>query len=167
MFRRARELGPPFLVPLAWTFVTATALGVVDEYVLFVAHVVMSVLLAAFAVTGRSDMQTGVLNAWWWVIAVGVLPAVSGVVGFRLGAPQLLGVAVVGWMLLPAAGFVYTAQGVSEGAWIYWTGTAGCLLGVVLYGGGVLVGATAPTVAGLALVGLGQTAGILDAALRY
>ena len=50
MFRRSRELGPALLVPLAWTFVIAAHLGVVIPRTLFIAHVVMTVLLAGFAV---------------------------------------------------------------------------------------------------------------------
>lgn len=169
MFRRARELGPPLLVPLAWTFVTAVHLDVVSDRTLFIAHLVMSVLLAGFAVTGRPDMEEGVLHVWWWIIAVGFLATLCGTVGFQTetGGEALQAVALLGWMVLPAVGFVDTGRRVTAGTWIYAGGTAGCLLGALLYLTGLTAGIDEARIAGLVLVGVGQTAGILDAALRY
>jgi len=167
MFRRAREFGPALLVPFAWTFVTGAHLGVGSDQALFVAHVVMVVLLAGFAITGRADMQEGVLEVWWYVIVVGFVVTLSGLVGVWTGMAALQGVALVGWMVLPAVGFVYTGRRVSAGAWIYVGGAAGCAVGVLLYAAGVAWSADPALVGGLALVTVGQTAGILDAALRY
>jgi len=169
MFRRAREFGPALLVPFAWTVVTAAHLGVGSDHALFVAHVVMTVLLAGFAITGRADMQEGVLEVWWYVIVVGFVVTLCGLVGIRVETAGrfLQGVALVGWMLLPAVGFVYTGRRVSDGAWIYLGGAAGCAVGVLLYAVGVVWSADVALLGGLALVGAGQTAGILDAALRY
>ena len=169
MFRRARELGPAFLVPLAWTFVTAAHLDVVTDHTLFVAHVVMAMLLAVFAVTGRPDMQEGLLNVWWRIIAVGFVVTLAGVLGFLADGDgtRLLGVALVGWMLLPAVGFVDTGRRVTEGTWIYFGGTAACLVGAFLYAVGLFGAVEGASIAGLVSVGIGQTAGILDAAIRY
>lgn len=157
------------LVPLAWTLVTAAHLGIVREDTLFAAHVVMSVLLAGFVFTGRADMQEGVLDAWWHIVAVGLLATLSGTAGFVVESARtaLLAVALVGWMVLPAAGFVFTGRRVTDGTWIYFGGAAGCVLGAMLYAAGVLAPLDSATIAGLVLVGIGQTAGILDAALRY
>ncbi|MFO7925925.1 hypothetical protein [Natronomonas sp.] len=169
MFRRLRELGPSLLVPLAWTFVTAAHLGIVVPRTLFIAHVVMAVLLAGFAVTGRADMREGVLRVWWRIIAVGVVVTLAGVLSFRVdvGVVLLSGIALGGWMLLPAVGFAYTGRRVAEGAWIYFGGAAACLAGASLYAAG-LFGAVLPLwLGGLVCVGIGQTAGILDATLRY
>ena len=169
MFRRSRELGPALLVPLAWTFVIAAHLGVVFPRTLFIAHVVMAALLAGFAVTGRADMREGVLHVWWRIIAVGFFMTLAGVFSFRVDAATVLlsGIALGGWMLLPAAGFVYTGQRVPEGEWIYFGGAAACLVGASLYTIG-LFGAVLPLwLAGLVWVGIGQTVGILDAVLRY
>lgn len=168
MFRRLRELGPPVLVPLAWTFVTVAHLDLVSDHTVFVAHVVMAVLLGGFAATGRADMQEGVLHVWWRIIAVGFVVTVIGVVGFQVGTlgTVLLGVALGGWMTLPAIGFVYTGKRVTGGAWIYFGGGAACLVGVALYALGFF-GETVLQIAGLVCVGTGQTVGILDAALRY
>jgi len=168
MFRRARELGPPLLVPLAWTFVAAAQVGVVADRTIFIALVVMSVLLAGFAVTGRADMRSGALLVWWRIIAVGTFVTLCGVAGFLLD-PQnelLLAIALVGWMLLPAVGFVDTGRRVADGTWVYAAGTVGCVVGAALYGWGFAVASDPGMLAGLALVGIGQTAGIFDAALR-
>jgi len=168
VFRRARELGPPLLVPLAWTFVAAAQIGVVADRTIFIALVVMSVLLAGFAATGRADMRSGALLVWWRIIAVGTLVTLCGVAGFLLDprSEMLLAIALVGWMLLPAVGFVDTGRRVADGNWVYAVGTVGCVVGAVLYGWGLAVGSAQGMLAGLALVGIGQTAGIFDAALR-
>lgn len=166
MFRRARERGPVVLIPLAWGFVTAAHVDLVTDHTLFVAHVVMSVLLAGFVVTGRADMQEGTLRVWWWVIAVGLVVTLAGTAGFRLGSTPLLAVAVLGWMLLPAAGFLDTGRRAGTGGRIYLAGAGGCLVGALLYGGGLLAASTPLLLAGLIVVGLSQTAGILDAVRR-
>jgi len=157
------------LIPLAWLVVTAASLGVVTDRTLFIAHVVMSVLLAGFAVTARTDMREGVLRVWWYVIAVGFVAAALGAVGFRVDGAALQAVAVYGWMLLPAAGLLYTGQRVPEARWVYLGGGALCVVGAAAHALAPLVPAPATysTVAGLAAVGLGQTAGIVDAAYRY
>jgi hypothetical protein len=169
MFRRARELGPALLVPLAWTFVTAAHLDLVADRTLFVAHVVMLVLLMAFAVTGRADMRAGTLWVWWYVIVAGTALTLLGTVGFRVerASATLHAVALVGWMLLPAVGFVDTGRRAGDGGRIYLAGAAGCVFGALLYVGGLFVPSAPVRIAGLVLVGVGQTAGILHAVLRY
>ncbi|WP_345782007.1 hypothetical protein [Natronococcus sp. A-GB1] len=169
MLRRARELGPPVLVPLAWTFVVAAHLGVVAVRTLFIAHVVMSALLAVFAVSGRSDMRRGTLLVWWRLIVVGLFVTLCGTVGFLLEpvAAPLQGIALFGWMLLPAVGFVDTGRRVPKGTWIYLGGAAACGLGAVAYAVGAVAATDPIATAGLVAVGFGQTAGILDAAIRY
>jgi hypothetical protein len=170
MLRRAREVGPGGLVPLAWAFTIAAHADVVADHTLFIAHVVMTTLLAVFAVTGRSDMQTGVLNAWWWIIAVGFLVTLAGTIGFQVDtAGQVLqGLAVGGWVVLPAVGFLYTGRAVTDGAWIYFTGAVGCFLGLAVYLSGLFLEVPSVAVpAGLGVVGFGQTIGILDAVIRY
>lgn len=168
MLRRPRELGPPFLVPLAWTFVTAAHLGWVREYTLFVAHVVMAVLLIGFAVTGYADMREGVLWTWWKIIAFGSVVTLCGVVGLWLEpvAEPLVAVALFGWMGLPAVGFVVTGRRLAEGTGLYGGAAAACVLGGTVYAGSLLTGVDAAAIGGLTLVGLGQTVGIVEAALR-
>ncbi|MFO8116483.1 MAG: hypothetical protein R6U01_14190 [Halorubrum sp.] len=171
MFRSIRANGPALLVPAAWLVVAATTLGVVSTHALFVAHVVMSALLVAFVVASWRDMATGVLRAWKLVILAGTPVTLAGVAGFLLrggdaGVPAdvLLAVSLFGWALLPALGFTYTGRRVEAGARIYAAGVVCCVAGAVA----VAVAPSPPwTAVGLAVVGAGQTAGILDATLRY
>jgi hypothetical protein len=160
MLRRLRETGPAVLVPLAWTFVTAAHLGFVARRTLLVAHAVMATLLLAFAVLSWPDMRAGALLAWRRVVVVGTGLTVAGAVGLVRSDPRLLWVAVVGWMLLPAAGLIDTARRGARPAPVYYAGGASAALGAAVY-----VGAPGPTttLAGLALVGVGQTAGIVAA----
>lgn len=167
MFRRARELGPTLLVPLAWTVVTAAHLDLVAERSLFIAHVVMTVLLVGFAATGRADMREGALLVWWRIIAVGALVTLLGTLGFAVETARepLWAVALGGWMVLPAVGFLDTSRRVTGGR-VYVLGAAACGLGALVYAGSVVSSLDSGLVVGLALVGIGQTAGIFDAALR-
>ncbi|MFC7058124.1 hypothetical protein [Halovenus salina] len=167
MLRRPRELGPPMLVPLAWTFAAAANAGAVSDHTLFIAHVVMAVMLAVFAVTGRRDMREGTLRVWWSLIVVGFFVTAAGAVGFQVetASDLLLGVALYGWMLLPAVGFLDTGRRATDGG-VYLAGAAGCLLGAGITAVGTFAGVDLAAVAGPAVVGVAQTAGIVDAAAR-
>lgn len=168
MLTRLRENGPVVLVPLAWAFVTAAHLGAVSERTLLAAHVVMEILLVAFVTLSWTDMREGVLLAWRRVILGGVPITFAGMAGL-LATPSidaLLWVAVVGWMGLPAAGLVYTGQRVDTDAWVYTGGGGLSAVGGVVYLLAPALGEVA-TLGGLALVGLGQTAGIVAAVVRY
>jgi hypothetical protein len=157
------------LVPLAWLFVIASHLGHVTDHTLSIALVVMGVLLAVFAVTGRSDMQEGTLRVWWGIVVAGFVLTLLGVVGFVVdpASEPLLALSLLGWMLLPAVGFVDTGRRTGDGSWLYVGSATGCVLGTALYGTGLLTSAVLARIAGLTLVGLGQTAGILYAVLRH
>ena len=169
MFRQAREFGPVVLIPLAWGFVAAAHLRIVSTSTLFIAHVVMATLLAGFAVTGRPDMREGVLHTWWLVIVSGFVATVVGAMGFRVGSSGSLfqGIALFGWMVLPAVGFVDTGRRVSKRAWIYFGSATACVLGAAVYALGLFVSLPVGPVFGLGLVGGGQTLAILDAAFGY
>jgi hypothetical protein len=164
----ARDLAPAALVPGAWLATGAVHADVLGTDGIFIAHVVMAGFIAFFAVTGWSAMSTGALRAWRLVLAVGLGVTLAGVAGF-LGAPgeeALLGTSLVGWMLLPAAGLVYTGQEMPGSGLVYYGGGGLSALGAVVYvaalgaglGGGVELTA-------LAVVGAGQTAGMLAGAL--
>ena len=169
MFDRLWETGPALWIPAAWSVVIAARLELVSARPMFVMHAVMSALLVAFAVASWGEMQSGVLRAWRTVILVGTPFALAGLAGFLVPAwaTWLRAAALGGWMLLPAWGFVRTSRVVTEGAWIHVASAGGCLLGAGLYAGGNIAGIEALRIAGLAVVGVGQTAGILDAVLRY
>lgn len=165
MFRTLRANGPALLVPLAWAFVTAAHVELVTTRTLLVAHVVMAVLLLAFAALSWSEMTDGALLAWRRVIVVGFLVTLAGTVGLATSTPvvPLLWVAVVGWMVLPAAGLLYTGRLVTTFPRVYLVGGACSALGAVAYLLAPVVVGIPLTLAGLALVGVGQTAGILAA----
>ena len=169
MLRQAREFGPALLVPLAWIFVTAAHLDVVAASTLFIAHVVMSVLLAVFAVTGRADMREGTLRVWWWVIAVGFVVTLLGTVGFRIdtGGALLQTLALYGWMLLPVVGFVDTARRGADRPRRYYGGGLASVLGAIGYAAGFATASPSLQIGGLLVVGTGQTVAIVDAAFGY
>jgi len=173
-----RENGPALLVPAAWGVAAGAVLGVVSSHALFVAHVVMSVLLVAFVAASWRDMAAGVLRAWKLVILAGTPVTLAGVVGFlardgavpafaaAVPADALLAVAFYGWMLLPAPAFVYT--GLRDPAvprsLVHHVAAACSVAGAAV---AALAGTQTGTVAGIALVGAGQTAGILAATALY
>ena len=173
-----RENGPALLVPAAWGVAAGTVLGVVSAHALFVAHVVMSALLVAFVVASWRDMAAGVLRAWKFVILAGTPVTLAGVAGFLardgalpalatvLPADALLAVAFYGWMLLPAPAFGYTAlrDPASRRSAVHGVAAACSVAGA---GVAALAGSPTGVVAGIALVGLGQTAGILAATALY
>jgi hypothetical protein len=175
MLRRLRESGPGLLVPAAWLFVVLAHLDYVSEHVLFVAHVVMSVLLVAFLALSWDDMREGVLAVWRRVILLGTPATIAGTAGFLVDAQAaaLWSVALAAWMLLPPVGFYYTARDVEAGAAVNLAAGALAALGFLVYAGGQVIeaGPTQPDnpvlVVGLVLVGVGQTVGILDAVWRY
>jgi len=168
VLRRLRENGPAVLVPLAWGFVAAAHGELVAERAVLAAHVVMCTVIAGFTALSWADMADGVLLAWRRVLVVGFVVTLAGAVGLTLpgGNAALLGVALYGWMLLPAAGLAYTGRGVDRWPRAYDAGAALSLLGAATY-------AAAPalppggTIGGIVLVGVGQTVGILAAVLAY
>jgi hypothetical protein len=162
VLRRLRENGPVVLVPLAWSFVIAAHLGAVARRTLLIAHVVMATLLLAFAALSWTDMRSGALLVWRRIILAGFVFTVTGAAGLVLSSERLLWTAVVGWMLLPAAGLWDTGRRGARPARAYYAGGACSALGAVVYVLAPVVGSAA-TLAGLTLVGIGQTAGIVAA----
>jgi hypothetical protein len=170
MLRRFRETGPAFLVPLAWAFVAAAHLDYVGLYPVQVAHGVMVVLLGLFAATGWREMDEGVLLAWRSIIVAGFGITLLGLLVLVV-APNValpLSAVVVGWMLLPAGGLLYTAQAVEDAPQPYLFGGAASVAGGLLYAVSVLLAlGTTSLVAGLGMAGVGQTMGIVAAVTQY
>ena len=165
MFRRLRETAPGLLVPLAWTFVTAAHAGLVVTRTVVIAHVVMSVLLAAFALTSYGDMRSGVLRVWWWVIVVGFGVTVVGTASFLIDGPTgaMQTATVVGWLVLPAVALVYTGTATAgRGGAVYALGGLVSLAGAAAYLAAPVTGELG-LYAGLVAGNVGQTAGILTA----
>jgi len=170
MLRRLRENGPVVLVPLAWTFAAAAHLDLLATRTVLIAHLVMDVILVAFTALSWSEMRTGVLRAWKLVLLAGLVLTLVGTVGLLQTPPAtpLLWVTVVGWLLVPAAGLAYTGQRVDRSPRAYTAGAALSALGAAVYvTTGLLAAGSAGPVAGLAIAGLGQTAGIVAAVRDY
>lgn len=156
-------------MPLAWTFVTAAHLGLVATRTVLIAHVVMTVLLAAFALLSYGDMQEGVLRAWLWVIVVGFVVTLVGTASFLVPGPTaaMQTITVVGWLVVPGVALAYTGRAVETvGARRLYLAAGGLsLAGAVVY----LAGSVMPValLVGLTLGNVGQTAGILHAVVKY
>lgn len=167
------DVAPAGLVPAAWTVALAAHFTtVVTEQVVLAMLVVMAVILAAFYLVGRSEMDGPVLGVWRLVVLNGLFATLAGIAGIALEPrqPLLIAVALYGWMLLPGPAFARTARRVADGRarTIYGTAAGASFAGAVLYGAGDLGGTAAGLMMflGLVVVGLGQTAGIVTAAYR-
>jgi uncharacterized membrane protein HdeD (DUF308 family) len=174
VFRRLRANGPALLVPAAWGVVLGAHVGAVATRTLLVAHGVMTVLLVGFAALSYREMREGVLAVWWLVIAAGIPVTAAGLVG--LAAPALaraaLPLAVGGWMLLPGVALLETGRTMrtadTDPSTVYLAAGSLSVVGALAYGTGLFLGGgQRALVAGLVLVGVGQTAGIVDAVARY
>ncbi len=167
MLRKLRETGPVFLVPLAWLVVAGAHLEVVSTHAMFIAHLVMAAFIAFFLITGWSAMDDGALAGWRAVMVVGLGLTVAGIGGFVLPNESLLALSLVGWMVLPAAGLVYTGLELPPARVQYFGGAVLTLLGAGLYLSSLAgFGGQSLALGAIALVGVGQTVGIVDGTLR-
>jgi len=167
MLWELRDLGPAALVPGAWLATAAAHADLMGTDGLRIAHAVMAAFIAFFAVTGWSAMGRGALRGWRLVLVVGLAVTLAGLAGL-LGAPGadlLLGTSIVGWMLLPAAGLVYTGREMPDSGSVYYLGGVLSAVGAVVYLAGVAEFGGTVQLAGIAAVGLGQTAGMLAGTL--
>jgi len=170
MLRRVRETAPVALVPLAWTFAALAHLELLARHTVLVAHVVMDVLLVAFAALSWQDMQTHpVLRAWLAVIVAGAGITLLGTYALATDAGEtLLRGTVFGWLLAPAIALVYTGRELpsADAAWVYTVGGALSTIGAVAFLYGSLAG-VALALPAIALAAVGQTAGIVNAVVQY
>lgn len=170
MLRRVRETAPVGLVPLAWGVVAAAHLEAVSTRALFVAHVVMSLLLSAFAALSWADMAAGALRTWRTIIAVGCAVTLAGTAGFLVGeglaAAALWRVSLYSWLVMPGVGLLDTGRRGADPPWAYRLAGDVTLLGAATVAVGDAVSYGRLLLIGLLLVGLGQTAGIVTAALK-
>ena len=167
------DVGPAGLVPAAWTVtIGAHVSSLVSDRTLLIALAVMDVLLLAFLLAAYSKMDGPVLRAWRGVLAGGFLVTLAGTVGLALdpNQPVLLAISLYGWMVLPGLAYVHTGRMVTEtpARYVYIAAAGLSLAGAVLYAVGHLGGVETAitTVVGLAVVGIGQTAGIITAAAQ-
>jgi len=167
------DVSPACLVPSAWVVTTlAHITDLVAEQTLLIALGVMDVLLLLFLVAAYSEMDGPVLGAWRLVLAGGLVVALAGTAGLWLdpNQPALLAVALYGWMVLPGLAYIKTADLVvaTPARYVYIAAAGASLGGAAMYAIGHLGGVAGPvtTFIGLAVVGAGQTAGIVTAAWR-
>lgn len=168
MILEARDAGPVVLIPAAWTAAGGAQFGYLGEQGMFIAHVVMAVFITFFAVTGWEEMADGALRAWRLVLVVGLGLTLAGIGGFldAPGGSVLLLVSLVGWMVLPALGLLYTGLELPDARFIYWGGGVLSLAGAVLFLAALGPLPETGSVVAYAFVGIGQTGGIVDAS-RY
>jgi len=163
-----RETGPAVLVPAAWVAAAAAEFGYLSGDGILVAHVVMAAFITFFVVTGWTELGTGALRAWRVVLVVGLGLTLAGLAGFLVDADgtALFLVSLVGWMVLPAGGLVYTGLELPAARGIYVGGAALSLLGAGAFILSLAGQNGSIAALGFALVAIGQTAGILDAVWR-
>ncbi|WP_436935576.1 hypothetical protein [Halovenus marina] len=168
MIRSFRERGPVVLIPAAWTAVGATEFEYLSTDGLFVAHLVMAAFIGFFLLTGWSELSAGALRAWRVVLLVGFGLTLAGIAGFLVDTFEtaLLATSLFGWMVLPAGGLAYTALELPEARLVYGGGALVSVLGACVFAVALVWTIDPGLVAGLALVAVGQTAGIVDAARR-
>jgi hypothetical protein len=169
MLRTLRENGPVVLVPLAWTFAIAAHRDLLSLRTVLIAHLVMDAVLIGFTALSWDDMRAGVLLTWRRVLVAGTVVTLAGTAALLAEPvlePILAGV-VVAWLVIPAAGLADTGRRVDVYPRAYLVGAALAGFGTVLYVAGIATGTLAVTTAGLAIGGLGQTAGIVAAVVGY
>ncbi|PSQ38426.1 hypothetical protein BRD13_06350 [Halobacteriales archaeon SW_5_70_135] len=162
---------PAGLVPLAWGFAAAVAVGAAGGRALAVGLGVMVVLFAVFA--AQPAMGEGALAAWRLVIVAGLVANLVSLAGLfdLFGGEAVVAVSAYAWMLLPVPALVRTGRAVGASRRylafaVLSTVGAGVVLAGTLSGGVLGLDTTAVALVGVALVGLGQTGSIVDAALR-
>lgn len=170
---RITDLAPAGLVPAAWLVTAGAHRGAVSERTLLIALVVMDVLLAAFIVAGAAEMTGPVLRLWRLVLFAGLPLTVAGTVGLWLSPPNgaLLGVSLYGWMLVPGAAYLRTGTLVADAPFrqVYLFAGMLSLAGAVVYAAAAANGIGAGAawlLVGLAGVGVGQSVGMVTAAVQ-
>jgi hypothetical protein len=168
MIEPIRDLGPIALIPAAWTATALTVLGHLGEEGMLIAHGVMAVFIAFFAVTGWSEMSTGALRSWRTVLVAGLPVTLAGIAGFLVTTVEtpLHAVSLIGWMVLPAVGLADTARRLPEAKLVYLSAAGLSILGALAAVAGLALDDQRFVLGALALVAVGQTASIVDASLR-
>jgi hypothetical protein len=168
---RVTDVAPTGLVPAAWLVTIAAHVSAVSTRTLFIALVVMDVLLVAFFVAGREEMTGPVLRVWLGVLVAGLAVTLVGTADMALdpASNPALPVTLYGWMILPGVAYLQTGRLVSRSPYglVYAGAGALSLVGAVLYAAGhvgplVAVG----LLGGLAVVGVGQSVGMVTAAVQ-
>jgi len=168
---RVTDVAPAGLVPAAWLLAIAAHGALVSNRTLLVAMGVMDALLVAFAVASTGEMTGAVLPAWRQVLLYGLFATLLGTADLLVdpGSNPALPVTLYAWMLLPGVAYLRTAAETPPPyGRVHLAAAALSLLGAVAYSlpfVGLLGGPTL-AVAGLGVLGAGQTAGIVAAAVQ-
>ena len=172
---RITDIAPAGLVPAAWLVTAGAHRGAVSERTLLVALVVMDVLLAAFIVAGAAEMDGPVLRVWRVVLVAGLPLTLAGTGGLWLSPSNqmLLGLSLYGWMLLPGAAYLRTGTLVADTPFqqVYVLAGVLSLAGAAVYAAATVDGmgmGVSPDwlLVGLAVVGVGQSVGMVTAAVQ-
>jgi hypothetical protein len=168
---RVTDVAPAGLVPAAWLVTSAAHVSAVSARTLFIALVVMDVLLAVFSVAGREEMSGRVLRVWLGVLVAGLAVTLVGTVDMALTPVNnpALPVTLYGWMILPGVAYLQTGRLVSQGPYApIYAGAGGLsLIGAVLYAAGHVGPLVAVSLLwGLAVVGVGQSVGMVTATVQ-
>ena len=168
---RLMEYGPAVMVPAAWVLAGSAVASLVTRRTVLIALVVMTALLVAFLLGSRGEMDGPVLGVWQTVLVAGLVATAAGTVGLALTPPvdALVSLSLYAWVLLPAGAYVRSYTVAPDLPALYLAAGALSALGGVVMLASEFVGALPADglFVGLALVGVGQTAGILDAVVRY
>jgi hypothetical protein len=169
---RVTDLAPAGMVPAAWLLTAGAHAALVSDRTLLIGLGVMNVLLVTFAVASTDEMTGPVLTAWRQVLLAGLLANLLGTADMLVdpASNPALSVTLYAWLLLPGVAYVRTGNVTTQSPYreTYLAAGVLTLLGATIYsvpfvglGGGMLL-----TVGGLGVVGVGQTVGIVAAAIR-
>lgn len=169
---RVTDIAPAGLVPAAWTLTAAAHTSVASNRTLFIGLLFMDAALLAFAVASIGEMTGPVLPAWQQVIVAGLLMTLLGTADMAVSPDTnpTLPVSLYAWMLLPAVAYLHTGQKTTQNPHrtVYLGAAALSILGAAVYSVPFIdaAGGDGVMLAGIAVLGVGQTAGIVVAALQ-
>jgi hypothetical protein len=169
---RLTDLAPAGMVPAAWGLTLAAHAAFVSDRTLFIGLVVMDGLLVAFAVASTGQMTGPVLPAWRQVLLAGLLANLLGTADLLVdpGTNPALPVTLYAWMLLPGVAYVRTGRETTRSPYreAYLLAAALTLAGAAVYSVAFvdIAGDAGLLFGGLVVLGVGQTAGIVAAAVQ-
>jgi hypothetical protein len=169
---RLTDLAPAGMVPAAWGLTLAAHAAVVSDRTLLVGLVVMDVLLVAFAVASTGQMTGPVLPAWRQVLLAGLLANLLGTADLLVdpATNPALPVTLYAWMLLPGVAYVRTGRETTASPYreVYLLAAALTLAGAAVYSVAFvgIAGESGLLFSGVVVLGIGQTAGIVAAAVQ-
>jgi hypothetical protein len=169
---RVTDIAPAGLVPAAWTLTAAAHTSVTSNRTLFIGMAVMDAALLGFAVASTGEMTGPVLPAWRQVIIAGLLMTLLGTADMAVSPDTnpALPVTLYAWMLLPGVAYLHTGRETTRSPHreVYLGAAVLSALGAGVYSLSFLdiAGGDGMLLAGIAVLGVGQTAGIVTAALQ-